>query len=188
VNHDIAPAYRGEAWAAAAEAAAMLDSREAHIAALERGLVIAAAPDAAPIIPVTADELWDAYLALGERLGNQMQLIVGDDEAWFVVASNRYDEQPIHARALFAVVALKAYRPEQAAVAHWQLAALIDRIPHGGDLMRALYLESKRFATEADIPPAVRYLLLEHVLNAGDIPQASRLLVGLDDPPQETDP
>ncbi|HEX7030406.1 MAG TPA: hypothetical protein VF254_07405 [Gammaproteobacteria bacterium] len=188
VSKDIAPAYRREAWAVAAEAAAMLNSREAHIAALERGLVIAATPDAAPIVPVRADELWDAYLALGEQLGNQLQLIVGDDEAWFLAASNRYDEQPIHARALFAVVALKAYRPEQAAVAHWQLAALIDKIPHGGDLMRALYLESERFETEADIPPAVRYLLLEHVLNAGDIPQASRLLVGLVDPPQQTDP
>ncbi|HEX7047057.1 MAG TPA: tetratricopeptide repeat protein [Gammaproteobacteria bacterium] len=188
VSKDVEPAYRREAWAVAAEAAAMLNSREAHIAALERGLVIAQTPDAAPIVPVTADALWDAYLALGEQLGNQMQLIVGDDEAWFLAASNRYDEQPIHARALFAVVALKAYRAEQADVAHWQLAALIDKIPHGGDLMRALYLESDRFETEADIPPAVRYLLLEHVLNAGDIPQASRLLVGLDDPPQQTDP
>lgn len=188
VSQDIAPAYRREAWAVAAEAAAMLNSREAHIAALERGLVIAATPDAAPIVPVSADELWDAYLELGQQLGNQMQLIVGDDEAWFLAASNRYDEQPIHARALFAVVALKAYLPEQAAVAHWQLAALIDKIPHGGDLMRALYLESERFETEADIPPAVRYLLLEHVLNAGDIPQASRLLVGLAEPPLETDP
>lgn len=188
VSQDIASAYRREAWAVAAEAAAMLNSREAHIAALERGLVIPATPDAAPIVPVTADELWDAYLELGQQLGNQMQLIVGDDEAWFLAASNRYDKQPIHARALFAVVALKAYRPEQAAVAHWQLAALIDKIPHGGDLMRALYLESERFPSEADIPPAVRYLLLEHVLNAGDIPEASRLLVGLDDPPQHTDP
>jgi len=187
VSKDLAPAFRREAWAVAAEAAHMLNSREARIAAIERGLVIDAAPDAAPIVPVRADQLWDAYLQLGQQLGNQLQLIVGDDEAWFVAASNRYDEQPIHARALFAVVALKAYQPQQAAVAHWQLASLIDKIPHGGRLMRALYLESGRFETEADIPPAVRYLLLEHVLAAPDIPQASRLLVGLDEPPPQTD-
>lgn len=187
VSKDIAPAFRREAWAIAAEAAHMLNSREARIAALERGLVINAAPDAAPIVPVRADQLWEAYLHLGQQLGNQLQLIVGDDESWFLAASNRYDEQPIHARALFAVVAMKAFRPEQAAVAHWQLASLIDKIPYGGELMRALYLESERFETEADIPPAVRYLLLEHVLAVSDIPQASRLLVGLDAPPPQTE-
>lgn len=187
VSKDLAPAFRREAWAVAGEAAHMLNSREARIAALERGLVIDAMPDATPIVPVRADQLWEAYLQLGQQLGNQLQLIVGDDESWFLAASNRYDEQPIHARALFAVVAMKAFRPEQAAVAHWQLASLIDKIPHGGRLMRALYLESNRFETEADIPPAVRYLLLEHVLAVPDIPQASRLLVGLDAPPPQTE-
>lgn len=188
VSKDVPSTFRREAWAVAAEAAHMLNSREARIAALERGVVIDATADAAPIVPVRADQLWDAYLELGQQLGNQLQLIVGDDEAWFVAASNRYDEQPIHARALFAVVALKAYREDQSAVAHWQLASLIDRIPHGGRLMRALYLESERFASEVSIPPAVRYLLLEHVLAVPDIPQASRLLVGLDEPPAQTDP
>lgn len=187
VSKDVPAAFRREAWAVAAEAAHMLNSREARIAALERGLVIDAAADAAPIVPVRADQLWSAYLELGQQLGNQLQLIVGDDEAWFLAASNRYDEQPIHARALFAVVAQKAFRPEQAAVAHWQLASLIDRIPHGGRLMRALYLETSRFENEQDIPPAVRYLLLEHVLAMPDIPQASRLLIGLDEPPPQTD-
>lgn len=188
VNKDVPPALRREAWAVAAEAADMLNSREARIAALERGLVIDATPGAAPIVPLSADQLWDAYLSFGEQLGNQLQLIVGDDEAWFVAASNRYDEQPIHARALFAVVARRAFRADQAAVAHWQLASLIDRIPHGGRLMRALYLESSLFATPQDIPPAVRYLLLEHVLGVPDIPTASKLLVGLDEPPPQSDP
>ncbi len=188
VSKDVAPAFRREAWAIAAEAADMLNSREARIAALERGLVIDAAPDAAPIVPANADALWDAYVEHGQQLGNQLQLIVGDDESWFVAASNRYDEQPIAARALFAVVALKALEPQQANVAHWQLAALIDKIPHGGRLMRALYLESDRFGSARDIPPAVRYLLLDHVLAVPDIPTASQLLVGLDEPPDGTDP
>src|SRR5690606_7663812 len=138
VDKDVAVPYRREAWAVAAEAADMLNNREARIAALERGLVMQAPVAHTPIVPLEADQLWDAYLSFGQQLGNQLQLIVGDDEAWFVAASNRYDEQPIHARALFAVVALKAFQPGQAAVAHWQLASLLDRIPHGGELMRAL--------------------------------------------------
>lgn len=188
ISKEMPAALRRESWAVAAEAANMLNNREARIAALERGLVIDAVTDMPAIVPLSADLLWDAYVVFGQQLGNQLQLIVGDDEAWFVAASNRYDEQPIHARALFSLVALKAYRPEQAAVAHWQLASLLDNIPHGGRLMRALYLESQRFENAADIPPAVRYLLLDHVLAVPDIPLASRLLVGLNEPPPQTDP
>lgn len=187
VNKELPAVLRREAWAIAAEAADMLNSREARIAALERGLVVEAAMDA-PIVPLDADRLWNAYLAYGQQLGNQLQLIVGDDEAWFLAASNRFDQHPIQARALFAVVALKGLRAEQADVAHWQLASLLDKIPQGGRLMRALYLDSERFATPTGIPPAVRYLLLEHVLAAGEIPLASRLLVGLDEPPPESEP
>lgn len=188
INKKIPAALRRESWAVAADAANMVNNREARIAALERGLVIDAVSDAPTIVPLTADLLWDAYLAFGQQLGNELQLIVGEDEEWFVAASNRYDEKPIRSRALFALVALKAFRQEQAAVAHWQLASLLNNIPHGGRLMRALYLESQRFEDAADIPPAVRYLLLDHVLAVPDIPLASRLLVGLNEPPPQTEP
>lgn len=189
VNKDLAEGIRREAWAVASEAASLLNNQEARIAALERGLVLSPDRGLAPVVPLDADELWDAYLAFGEKIGNEEQLIVGDDEAWFLAASNRYDEQPIHARALFAVVALKAFREGQANVAHWQLASLLDeRVPSGGHLMRALYLGSDRFPRPDNIPPAVRYLLLDHVLAIPDIPLASDLVRGLDEPPEETDP
>src|SRR5690606_16559170 len=48
--------------------------------------------------------------------------------------------------------------------------------------------ESSLFAAPQDILPAVRYLLLEHVLGVPDIPTASKLLVGLDEPPPQADP
>lgn len=188
VDKDVPAALRRDAWAIAAEAADMLDNREARIAALERGLVVEGGAGAPTIVPLGADQLWDAYLAFGKELGNRLQLIVGDDESWFVAASNRYDAHPIHARALFAVVAENALRVEQQAVAHWQLASLLANIPQGGRLMRALYLDSKRFPSPGDVPPAVRYLLLEDLLAANEIPLASQLLVGLDEPPEQTDP
>lgn len=185
VDKDIDEELRREAWAFAAEAAGSINNRTARIAALERGLVLSAGSKPT-LSPLNADLLWDDYIALGTQLGNELQLIVGDDEAWFLAASNRYDDQPIHARALFAVVAMKAYRPQQAAVAHWQFAELLDQVPSGGRLMQALYLESHRFDEPADVPALVRYLLLEHVLAKPDIPLASKLLHGLVEPPPET--
>ncbi|MDX1443956.1 MAG: hypothetical protein R3270_09335, partial [Gammaproteobacteria bacterium] len=185
VNKEIAPELRREAWAFAAEAAGSINNRTARIAALERGLVLPAG-SRPTLSPLSADALWDDYIELGTELGNELQLIVGDDEAWFLAASNRYDDQPIHARALFAVVAMKAYRPDQAAVAHWQFAELLDTVPSGGKLMQALYLDSRRFDGPQDIAPQVRYLLLEHVLAKPDIPLASQLLQGLQEPPPKT--
>lgn len=187
VDKNLDASLRREAWAIAAEAAGSINNLPARIAALERGLVLpkSARPTLAPL---SADDLWDDYLELGTRLGNEMQLLVGDDEAWFLAASNRYDDQPIHARALFAVVAQNAFRPGQAEVAHWQFAELLSKVPSGGELMQALYLESSRFDGPAEVPPQVRYLLLDHVLSIPDIPLASQLLHGLQEPPPETDP
>ncbi|MDX1453992.1 MAG: hypothetical protein R3217_00905 [Gammaproteobacteria bacterium] len=189
VDKNIKEGLRREAWAVAAEAADMLNSREARIAALERGLILSPEPGVAPIIEINADALWDAYVKYGERLGNQEQLIVGEDEAWFLAASNRYDKSPVQARALFAVVARQAFREDQADIAHWQLASLLDqRVPSGGKLMQALYLDSEHFPTPDSIPPAVRYLLVNHVLAIPDIPLASKLVRGLEQAPEETDP
>ena len=185
VDKDIVDEVRREAWAFAAEAAGSINNRTARIAALERGLVLPAGSKPT-LAALDADLLWDDYIALGTELGNELQLIVGDDEAWFLAASNRYDDQPIHARALFAVVAMKAYRSHQAEVAHWQFAELLDKVPSGDKLMEALYLDSRRFDGPADVPALVRYLLLEHVLAKPDIPLASQLLHGLEEPPPET--
>jgi tetratricopeptide (TPR) repeat protein len=187
VDKSMNDGIRREAWAVAAEAAGSINNHTARIAALERGLVLPRSSQPT-LAPLSADALWDDYLELGTELGNELQLIVGDDEAWFVAASNRYDDQPIHARALFAVVALKANHPRQREVAHWQFAQLLDQVPSGDVLMQALYLDSARFPEPSFIPALVRYLLLEHVLAIPDIPLASELLQGLESPPPETDP
>lgn len=189
VDKQLSEEVRRVAWSVVAEAADILNNDEARIAALERGLVLSDRRYDDAILPLNADQLWQAYVEYGRQLGNDMQLIVGEDETWFLAASNVYDQQPIHARALFSVVALEGFRENQSAVAHSQLATLLDqRVPLGGNLMRALYLASSRFPTPQDVPPSVRYLLLNHVLAMPDIPLASELVRGLDLPPPETDP
>ena len=178
---------RVHAWVIAAEAADDLRNPAARISALQQGLGIQAGLlDQDDVFPLTPDMLWDAYVSYGEELGNELQLVVGDDQAWFLAASNRFDTDPIRAAALFTVVAWHAADPQQARVAHWQFAALIQKQRLGDVVLRRLYLDSSRFKSVAAIPADVRYLLVDDVLEIPDIQLASELMQGLDAPPPDT--
>ncbi len=180
---------RVHAWFIAAQAATALGDPEASIKALQNGLGLQPGLlDQDPVFAITPEMLWDAYLDYGEHLGNELQLVVGDDQAWYLAASNRYDSKPVAACALFSVVAFHALVAKQQGVAHWQFASLIQKQKYGAVVLRHLYLDSKRFKSMADIPPDVRYILVNDVLAIPDIPLASQLMEGLDQPPPDTDP
>lgn len=182
-------AQRVHAWYVVSQAALARGDAAAHIRALQAGLGLQPGLlDKNPLFGITPEMLWDAYLNYGEDLGNQLQLVVGDDQAWFLAASNRYDTKPVSACALFAVVAFNAHSAQQQAVAHWQFASLIQKQKNGGVVLRHLYLDSGRFPAIASIPPDVRYILVNDVLAMPDIPLASQLMQGLDQPPPNTDP
>ncbi|MDE2195801.1 MAG: hypothetical protein KGJ56_01230 [Gammaproteobacteria bacterium] len=177
------------AWFIAAEAAADLKNPVARIQALQNGIGLQSGVlEQDSVFALTPDMLWQAYLDYGEALGNQLQLVVGDDQAWFLAASNRFDSDPVRACALFTVVAFNASSAQQQNVAYWQIATLIQGQKNGDALLRHLYLDSPRFKDVGDIPPDVRYLLANDVLEIPDIPLASRLMEGLDAPPPDTDP
>ena len=180
---------RVKAWAIAAETAQVLQNPLARIRALQNGLGLQSGlltHDA--LFELTPDMLWKAYLSYGQDLGNQLQLVVGDDQGWFLAASDKYDSDPVSACALFSVVAFNANVPHQRDVAHWQFATLIQKQRNGSNVLRHLYLDSSRFKTPESVPPDVRYILVNDVLEIPDIPLASRLMQGLDAPPPNTDP
>jgi tetratricopeptide (TPR) repeat protein len=188
-NPKLPVAERVHAWYVVSQAALALNEPAAHIRALQTGLGLQPGLlDKDPVFGITPEMLWDAYLNYGEDLGNQLRLVVGDDQSWFLAASNRYDSNPVRACALFAVVAFNAHTAEQQGVAHWQFASLIQKQKNGGVILRHLYLDSHRFPTVASIPPDVRYILVNDVLAMPDIPLASKLMQGLDQPPPNTDP
>lgn len=180
---------RVHAWFIVAQAAAALGDPVARIKALQDGLGLQPGLlDQDPVFAITPEMLWDAYLDYGEQLGNKLQLVVGDDQAWYLAASNRYDSNPVAACALFSVVAFHALVAKQQGVAHWQFASLIQKQKYGPVVLRHLYLDSKRFKSITDIPPDVRYILVNDVLAVPNIPLASKLMEGLDQPPPDTDP
>ncbi len=175
---------QARAWIIAAEAADDLKNPVARISALQNALGIQPTLiEQDDIFALTPDMLWDAYIAYGQDLGNQLQLVVGDDQAWFVAASNQYDSAPIGAAALFSLVAYQAGDPKQAEVAQGQFATLLQSQRYGDVLLRHLYLDSSRFAGPKTIPADVRYLLVDDVLEMPDIPLASQLMQGLDTAP-----
>ena len=189
VKPDVPAANRALAWAVAAEAAAAAKLPEARIAALEKALVAQGRdPDRRALLAVTSDDVWAAYRELGLALGNQLELVVGSERDWFLAASNRFDSEPVAARALSFVIAETAFDPDQRVVADWQFAQLVARDRDGGALLERLYLSGTRFARPEDVPAPVRYLLIDPTLALPDIPLASRLLPGLDAPPEGADP
>ena len=172
------------AWAVAAEAADDLKNPVARIQALQDALGLQPTLiEQDDVFTLTPDMLWDAYESYGEDLGNELQLVIGDDQGWFVAASNAYDSKPVDALALFTVVAFQAGDPKQGAVAHGQFAELLQKQRYGGVVLCHLYLDSRRFKGPKTIPAEVRYVLVDDVLGQPDIPLASQLMQGLDSPP-----
>ena len=172
------------AWLIAAEAGDMLKNPVARIQALQNALGLQPTLiEQDEVFSLNADMLWDAYEDYGEDLGNDLQLVVGDDQGWFVAASNEYDSKPVDAAALFTVVAYQAGDPKQGEVAQGQFAALIQKQRYGDVVLRHLYLDSTRFKGPKTIPAPVRYVLVDDVLALPDIPLASQLMQGLDAPP-----
>lgn len=186
---DVVEGNRALAWAVVAEAAVAAKVPATRIAALEKALVVQGRePDRRALLAVTSDDLWAAYREYGLALGNQLELVVGSERDWFLAASNRFDAEPVAARALSVVIAETAFDPEQRVVAEWQFAQLVARERDGGALLERLYLSGGRFATPEAVPAPVRYLLIDPTLALPDIPLASRLLHGLDAPPEGADP
>ncbi|NIR97297.1 MAG: hypothetical protein GWO39_04140, partial [Gammaproteobacteria bacterium] len=84
------------------------------------------------------DILWDRYLEYARAIGNEQQLLIGDDAAWFEAARGMFEKHPIRARALYALLALRARASEDRLVAHQQLALLIRQQDGGVEILRQL--------------------------------------------------
>ncbi len=187
------PAQRYQALALAAEAATRAKDPLTRVKALEAALAAEADARAAGLpvdsrlFHIGADDLWKSYLALAEREGNQARLIGGDDCAWSRLARQRGDKAPVHARAIYALLAVRGGTPAMRDYAHDNLAA--ELFDHNlGDVVRALYTASTRYPGIKDIPAVVRYRLADKALGDYDIALAAKLVRDLTTPPNDDDP
>ncbi len=139
------------------------------------------------LFDINADTLWQAYFGYAERNGNSRQLLFGDDAAWFALAAEEPRLYPVRSHSLYALMAERATTAEAREQAHAQLAEALLATEGGIELLRHLYLGSKRFGSPEALPAVIRQALVDSVIAEGDLVLAARLLSGLEQAPPTVD-
>ena len=131
------------------------------------------------------DALWEAYLEYASLVGNRAELLLGDDGSWLALARQTSQATPVKARSLFSMLIVNARDPEigdAAAADYLSTFAEIDAAEHS--LLESLFNRSETFPSARDIPPVIRYQLVDLALKSGRIDEATRLMSGLTEPPE----
>ncbi|TNF33849.1 MAG: hypothetical protein EP315_07955, partial [Gammaproteobacteria bacterium] len=136
---------------------------------------------------IHADALWRAYEDLGLEIANEQKLLRGDDEAWYVLASNWFEKDTIRARALFAVLALNAQQLLHQQLAMQQMVLLLDKEADGLEIIQQLFVHGSRIADINHVPADVRYRLVDYALSRADLKSAAQLMEQLQQPPKGED-
>ena len=182
------PELQSAYWGLAALAAKQARQPFKQIRYLEHALSLPADRELTHgLVDLDADQLWDAYLEQGKQIGNTEQKLLGNDEDWYFPATQAMEEDPLRARILFSVLAEYGSSGQHRSVAHEYLVGMLDDLPNGKFLVRRLYLESDRYADVGNLPPVIRYRLIDEALESGDLKTASRLMAGLAAPPDGGD-
>jgi hypothetical protein len=185
-----------ETWAVAAEGAARANDTQARIRTLEQALRLP--QQSGSLMATSADELWQAYDQLAERIGNSARLVIGQDCQWFRKArsldpadpkakrSGREKRDAIQARALFAFLTTQAQSTRVRAAAHeWLTASLFEE--GAIQLVQSLYLSSVRYPEVNRMPTLVRYRLADKALAEYNVQLAGTLLKDMQAPPAGED-
>lgn len=177
---------RALAWQLAVEVAQKLPELP-YIETLEQALGQAPETLDWELFALPGDLLWEAWLRHGRQLGNQEQLLLGADDDWYFPATEALEKDPLRARALFAVLSAHGSTAERREMAHEYLVSLATALAGGEQLVRRLYLQSRRFADPGQLPGVIRYRLIDEALEQGDLTLASRLMQGMEQAPPGAD-
>lgn len=176
-------------WAVIAEAARRSNDRYTTVNALEH-LVALVSPQQLPrglFKDMDADGLWQAYTDAASQLGNQQQLLIGDDESWLKYAAEVDTKDKSKGRALYAFVVLKGKQSTVVEQAAKKFFENLKKLASHETLVKALFLASRHYETMAEIPLSVRHELVDIALKQSDIPLASRLMATMDNSPEGVD-
>jgi hypothetical protein len=108
-----------------------------------------------PEIEEQSRKLWQAYLDCAQQLGNENQLLTGDDQSWLELAERTAASSPVSARALWAALAPMTAAQEARAAALNRFGTSL--LQQGLDLTAIrLFAEDAHFPNQA---PDLRYVL-----------------------------
>ncbi len=166
--------------------AAMQMSPVDRVVALE-SLFRGAVESPLQLFQLPVDLLWQEYIEYAELVGNRSELLLGAEDKWLELANRTSKETPVQARSLYAMLMLKSIDREvanRAATGYMRTFAEIDEAEH--HLLQNLFNHSSTFANVRDIPPEIRYQLVDLALRSADIEEATHLMSGLNTVPAGT--
>lgn len=180
---------RRQFWFVSARAAQQAGKLDAAIEAMQNALILQDLNEPMSqreklLFAFDGDDLWAMYEAYGRYLGNQWQLLIGNDEAWFSKASNLVDKQPRQAMALFAVMTHDMSLTRTRMLAHELFSTLLSEEKNGLQLVKKLYLGPSRQNKVSFIPEGLRHRLIDDALADSDVNMASKLIQTVTAPPK----
>lgn len=132
---------------------------------------------------ISADNLWTVYEKLGFESANGFELLQGDDDSWYLKASNLHEQHPMQAKALYVVLALNAQQQAHRIQAFEHLVKLLSKQEAGMEIVNALFMKSSRLADIEQVPVKIRYQLVDYALSHGDVKSAAMLMEKLQQAP-----
>ena len=181
-NEAVGAQERASLWALGYFAAQQMSpvDRVVALEALFRG----EAESPLQLFQLPVDLLWQAYLEYAELVGNRSELLLGADDKWLELANSTSKDTPVKSRSLYAMLMLKSVDSEvanRAATGYMGTFAEIDAAER--HLLQNLFNHSSTISSARDIPPGIRYQLVDLALKSVDIEEATRLMSGLNTVP-----
>lgn len=132
---------------------------------------------------VGGDDLWKLYENIGNKTGNRLKLLLGNDLSWYNKAGEFQKKKPDVALGLYTVLAFKANDVKKRQLAHREIVNLLAKNTDGLELINQLYLKGSRISRADSLPVEVRYRLVDYALSKSDITLAARLMQDLQQAP-----
>ena len=179
------PELELELWAFVEMAARDMNDLEIQVTAIENGLSVGYDTDSTNsrvwvVEPVTESQLLAAYADLAVTVGNDFNLVVGDDSSWFGLAQEFDITAPVIARAIYSFI---ARRTSDSDVYSASVHALAENLNADGlnILMDSLFVRNGHFDYSAT-SSAIRTKLANRSLRRKDYLTALRIMESIAEP------
>ena len=187
-SKDTKDGLKANLWAVVAEAAQRQGNRGITTKAIEH-LLIDKKNLTLPksIYHVDTDALWNAYIDYALSIGNEEQLLIGEDSKWLDAANRIRESKPVGSRAMSVFVMLRGQSSELREQASAMFVTSLSAMESGNNLLIELFKTSRHFPETQSIPKPVRHTLVDIALTSSDIDRASELMATIAEPPAGSD-
>ena len=182
------PVLSAELWSIINMAARNLNDLEIQITAIEKGLSVPYDSESDRVryslVPLnTEQQLLAAYDVYALSVGNDFNLVVGDDQSWYQLAQEYEITSPVTARAIYSFLAGTATNSD---IYSASVAALANELESAGflRLLESIFVRLNLLDV-AETTPKTQSLLASRALHRNDYRTALFIMNVMDQPEQE---